>query len=255
MNRKIILFRHSRRTYTPHGGFTLLEILVSTAVLAVLLLLLFAMLDGASRLWSDGERRRGSSREARAGLKMIAEDLHSAVLSADPATLRIIPSREQGYGDQLYFLVSHPDEEGESGTKGDLCATGYLVAPDSQDRGVRNLYRFHATPVQVAAAIKQGGEGIMELYSRAASGDAAGTELLARNIRTLEVRDALPSGDPQRHPAELFISLSAIGGEIAGTLASDPGAVQRNERLIRQHLQRYSTTVHLPPIREQPVQP
>jgi hypothetical protein len=65
----------------------------------------------------------------------------------------------------------------------------------------------------------------------------------------------LPSGDPQRHPAELFISLSAIGGEIAGTLASDPGAVQRNERLIRQHLQRYSTTVHLPPIREQPVQP
>jgi uncharacterized protein (TIGR02599 family) len=91
--------REASTPVTPPGtrreGFTLLEVLVSSVILAILLILLIGMADGASRLWRDGERRREASREAREGLRIISEDLHSAVLTTNAETLMI--ERFPGY--------------------------------------------------------------------------------------------------------------------------------------------------------------
>jgi prepilin-type N-terminal cleavage/methylation domain-containing protein len=245
------------------NGFTLLEVLVSTVILSVLLLLLIGMTDGASRLWRDGEHRRESLREATAGLQMIAGDLRSAVLTSNPASLLIesshhgeeqtdVPSPEtsEEVGNKLFFLISHSPDHREIGTKGDLCAVGYFVERASHNKGpngVNNLYRFHVSGREVMDALEK--DTLRALYARASPSDSRSTELLARNIVSLNVMP-LDEALPGPHPEALSITIAAINGDTARLLSADPSAKQRNDRLILRHLQRFSTIVHLPPIRD-----
>jgi prepilin-type N-terminal cleavage/methylation domain-containing protein len=241
-------------------GFTLLEVMVSMVILSILLLLLIGMTDGASRLWRDGEHRRESLREATAGLQMISDDLHSAVVTSNPATL-LIESRDQEHeypdeastdpsrqeGEKLFFLVSHSLDHREIDARGDLCAVGYFVGRSSETNGVDHLYRFHASGKEVMEALDKG--TLRELYAQASPSDPRSTELLARNIVGLNVSPidkTLPGG----HPEALSVSISAINSDTARLLSSDPGAKQRNDRLILRHLQKFSTIVRLPPLRE-----
>jgi prepilin-type N-terminal cleavage/methylation domain-containing protein len=247
--------REATTPVTPPGtrreGFTLLEVLVSSVILAILLILLIGMADGASRLWRDGERRREASREAREGLRIISEDLHSAVLTTNAETLmieRVPGDRERG--ERLFFLVSHPSERRQTGRRGDLCATGYFIAPEPGGDGLENLYRFHASGEEVSEALEQG--TLRELYARASPTNTATTELLARNIVRLDVR-VLPGG--KQEPGTIMVALSGINGETARLISSDPGATERNERLIRRDLQRFSGIVRLPPRRDIPTGP
>jgi len=237
----------SRHRYC--GGFTLLEVLLASAILAVLVIFLLCMGNGAVRLWRDGEQRRESLREARAGLQILAEDLHSAVITTNPASL-LLEGKSNGSdleSDRLFFLVSHPCDRRNSNSKGDLCATGYFLAKDSDGNGCRNLYRYHASGEQVSAAFEQ--DEISALYSHASPTNEATTELLARNIIGFEAKGLPEHSNP---PTALKITLSAINGTAERLIASEPGATQRNQHLLRKHLQQYSTIIHLPPLRELP---
>ena len=232
------------------AGFTLLELLVSSAILIVIIVLLVGMADGASRLWRDGERRREAVREARAGLEMITEDLHSAVITTNPSTLLIKEEKEAGgksCGESLFFLTAHTSEKRQAGNDGDLCATGYFTAGERDGEGIKNLYRFHASGRSVSAALEKG--SLEKLYSSASPEDKLTSELLARHIVELDVR-RIP--ETPNTPESLLITLSALGGETARIIASDPAAKERNEHLLLQHLQRFSSIVRLPPRRESP---
>ena len=57
------------------AGFTLVELMAATAVLASVLLLMLGMQDQMSRAWSNANRRTETGREARAALRMMATDL------------------------------------------------------------------------------------------------------------------------------------------------------------------------------------
>ena len=229
------------------AGFTLPELLVSSAILVVIIILLVGMSDGASRLWRDGERRREALREARAGLEMITEDLHSAVITSNPATLYIKEEKdeEKPCGEALFLLVSHPSEKRQAGKEGDLCATGYFTAWERGGEGIKNLYRFHASGKMVSTALEKG--GLEGFYATASPENTISTEVLARNIVELDVH-RIP--ETTTAAESLLITLSSIGGETARIMASDPTAKERNERLLRRHLQRYSTIIRLPPKRE-----
>jgi len=87
----MILKHPATRTRAPAfgAGFTLLEVLVSTVILSILVLILIGMSDGASRLWRDGEHRRESLTEGMGGLQIISDDLRSAVVTSNPDTLII----------------------------------------------------------------------------------------------------------------------------------------------------------------------
>ena len=240
-----------KKLKNSHGGFTLLELMISSVILAFIMIILVGMADGASRIWRDGGRRREASREARAGLEMITEDLHSAVITTNPTTFQITKDIEGESGSRLFFLVSYPGEKRSISNEGDLCATGYFIAADPLEPGMRNLYRFHASGSLVAKSFKK--DRLKELYATASPKNTATTELIARHIEQLEVRpvDNASSSDL------LMISVSAIGGETALILASSPkdSSKERNQRLLRQHLQRFSTIVRLPPLRELPSGP
>jgi type II secretory pathway pseudopilin PulG len=229
-------------------AFTLLECLVACVILSAMMILLLGIANGASRLWRESERRSETSREARAGLRMIAGDLRSAVITkTSPLVIR--PSGETGTGERLFFLTVRPGGD----ALGDLCAVGYLVGQEPGGDGVLNLYRFHAPPGKVAQALERGNLG--ELYETASPSDGTTTELLSRHIVRLEVRDAGLSSGTSPGPSALLIGLDAIGGETARILASHPGDDARKAALLRRKLRTFSTVVRLPPVREQPAGP
>jgi len=233
-------------------GFTLLEVLLASTILGILLVLLLFLGNGALRLWRDGEQRRDSLREARAALQILAEDLHSAVITTNPESLLIDQGTNEEGGDvsRLFFLVSHPADRRDSKSHGDLCATGYFLAKDPHGIGCRNLYRFHVSGDRVATAVEENHLG--SLYSGAAPTNEATTELLAHNIVGLEIK-GLP--EYSKPPEALEITLSAINGTTERLLSTDPGAKERNQRLLNTHLQRYSAIIHLPPPREATLTP
>ena len=188
---------HTRRTGAK-SGFTLVELLVSTAVLMGLLVLLLGAVEGSTRFWHGMEKRRAPLREAGAALRMMDDDLMSAVITADPDSLLI---RSNASGDCLFFLVSHhPDQRAED-CRGDLCATGYFTAPSPDHPGERDLFRFHAGGEAVSDALRHGALGA--LYGSASPG-ASNTELVARHVADLKILP-LPTGGASRSALQTTI--------------------------------------------------
>jgi hypothetical protein len=220
---------------SPVGGFTLLEVLISSAILVVILILLIGMADHTASLWHRGEQNRDASREVRAGLELITEDLHSAVITTNPDTLILMNENSMPGGSRLFFLVSHPGEKLDTGNVGDLCATGYFIAADPKSKGASNLYRFHATDPVVTRAIQE--NRLQALYQSANPTNAATTELLARRVMKLNVQRLegnVTSG------GLLLISLSIPRDERSGNNA----VPLREDQLLR-----YTTLLRLPPQR------
>ena len=220
------------------SAFTLLEVLVSSAILVIVIALLIVMADHTTQIWHHGESRRNISRELRAGLEIITEDLHSAVLTTNPSTLAIIGADKMG--SRLFFTVSHPSEQRSIGTAGDLCATGYFIAEDPKSKGSTksyNLYRFHASGDAVSKAFEK--NTLPALYASASAANEANTELLARHLIQLDVRPLQGTSSTERL---LLISLAAP----RETKVVPSGQPLRDDQLLR-----YTTIVRLPPLHEQ----
>lgn len=61
------------------GGFTLLEVLVALAVLAVMMACIFSLVQAGTRLWERGNKRIEATQAARVGLNAIADLLGNAL--------------------------------------------------------------------------------------------------------------------------------------------------------------------------------
>jgi prepilin-type N-terminal cleavage/methylation domain-containing protein len=225
-------------------GFTLLEVLLSAVILAGLMVLLLAMVNRTFTLWGDGQRRREQQREAQASLRMIGEDLRSAVIVTNiPASLLI---RTEKGNDTLFFLVSHPDDQRQPGIKGDLCATGYFTAIDPSGNGERNLYRFHASGDEVAQAVEE--RTLEHLYTTALPG-RTNTELLARDIAVLQITPVSPTRQ-DRHPEALRVSVTALNRAEMRRATKRDASRQPFESLLRSKGTSLSSVIILPPPRE-----
>ena len=60
------------------SAFTLLEVLVATAVLALMMTFLFNLLGSSAKLWETGNKKIEAAQAARVGLNIIASDLQNA---------------------------------------------------------------------------------------------------------------------------------------------------------------------------------
>ena len=228
-----------------NSAFTLFEVLLSSVILAGMVVLLLVMTDGASRIWGDWEKRRGPLREATASLHMMTEDLRCAVITENPSSLMI---REEasppGRGDSLFFLVSHARECRQPAVIGDLCAAGYFIAPG--DKGQPDLFRFHASGEEVMRAIRS--NSLPQLYATATSG-RSNTELLARNVADLRIHRLTP-GDPQRQCGALLLTITAVNAGDAARLGTQRPDREQIGTLFGNKGTRLSATVALPPLRE-----
>jgi len=220
-------------------------------ILSLIIILLAGMGDGASRLWRDATGKREASREAGAALGMIGEDLRSALITTNPSTLLIGKETEEvngsGPGNSLFFTTLEPDSPRDPGLDGGLCATGYFVASDPKKGPVGNLYRFRVSGKKAAKAFSH--DQLPQLYA-AASRDNPNTELIARNILSLEVKPAPALEGGHGMPSTLMITLRAVGGETARELSSGSLSSPENTTLLCRHLQSYNTLIRLPPRRE-----
>ena len=72
----IFLKNHHR---LPKKGFTLVELLVATAILAMMVGLMFSMLSGSMLAFESGNKRIEAAQIARVGLNIIANDLRRAI--------------------------------------------------------------------------------------------------------------------------------------------------------------------------------
>ena len=67
------------------SAFTLLEVLVATAVLAMMMTVLFNLLGASTKLWEIGNKKIEAAQVARVGLNTIASDLKNAVSANNTA--------------------------------------------------------------------------------------------------------------------------------------------------------------------------
>ncbi len=119
---------HSRRQ-----GFTLMEVLVSSALTVVILTMLFTVLIGAMNAWQTGTNRLQGNADARMALDSIAQDLQSIVVrqtSIDQEWLYAdqVPVANAPEGTRSTWLTFFaPSLDREPNQQGDIVAISYKV--------------------------------------------------------------------------------------------------------------------------------
>ncbi len=104
------------------AAFSLLEVLVASAVLSIVLMILLGALTTTLSLWRTTESKIYSDREGRAAGLMMADDLASVVVPSDD---RLWPRVDK---DSLQFLTLKPvDYQSKQGNnEGDVCFVEYI---------------------------------------------------------------------------------------------------------------------------------
>jgi len=107
-------------------AFSLLEVMVASAVLAIVMAILLGALSTSLSLWRNTEGKLAADREGRAAELMMAQDLASAVVPADPA---LWPRVNNG---RLQFLTAKSTDYQTTGDNnlGDVCFVEYSVSQD-----------------------------------------------------------------------------------------------------------------------------
>lgn len=132
-------------------GFTLVEVLVSSAVLGILMLILLGSVTNSLSTWRVTEARMAADREARSGFQMLADDLANAVVPTNPALWPQIRSN----GSFIGFLTLKPGDyqNAAAGDVGDVCYVEYAVQSQS---GSNVLTRAFAGSADTFAALRNG---------------------------------------------------------------------------------------------------
>jgi len=259
-------------------AFTLLELLVAMSVLAVLMVLLLSMVDGATKLWRNSENRVDSYREARAALNLIANDLASLYASTNQMFFQLDPSNitpaeantlhASGSANSLFF-VSALSAEAQDNTKNksDLCALGYFMdyartAPKELHESY-NLYRFIASSDPTFIKLQQGKPPFTNVSADTEPDTSGqGSELLARNIAKFTIQATMipldtdgKSKPPEKFqqsaqnpiPDYLDISLTAFNEETANHFGSQKADWhQETNPTYQANARTFTTRVYLP---------
>lgn len=134
---------------------TLLEILVSMAILAMMSLLIYGAFDSMSRGIKGEEVRSERGREGRDALLRISRELSSAFLSMhNPQNIALITRNVAFIGqhtapfDRVDFVAFAHRRIVKDARESDQCEVGYSAAQDPEKKGEKmDLVRREQTPV------------------------------------------------------------------------------------------------------------
>jgi type II secretory pathway pseudopilin PulG len=243
----------SSNVATP-TAFTLVEMLVSMAVLALLVLAMMTMVESAVKLWRAFEERTDACREARAALVIMARDLRNAVADTNVDFMKFnLQSGAAGtnYGSNVFFLASLPVSAQDAGSKSDVCEVGYFLAldrtPASTNRSL-NLYRYFRNSNHTFSNIASS-----SLFTNIAAG-AAGEELLARNVVAMKITPVraraggwtafAPTPDAPL-PEVIEITLGTIGQDAAKRMEDSASWTDTNSAFMNRALQILTTRINV----------
>jgi len=121
-------------------GFTLLEVLVAAAILALLMVILLGSATSSLSLWRVTEARMAADREGRSAFQLLADDLANAVVPTNPAFWPKISNSAGLSGNLISFLTRKPldYQDSDDGDFGDICYVEYSVQPQA---GFNHLQR------------------------------------------------------------------------------------------------------------------
>lgn len=142
-------------------AFSLIEILVAMAVLAMLMTFMFAMVGGTSRLWERGNAKVEAAQAARVGLNRLADDLQNAMAaqmqSVEPTRTSVSPifasndviSGIRLTGDPLnpYNAFKYSSEYSTNSANSMRAKRYYLVNRQIKSSNGGNFFNDTATPI------------------------------------------------------------------------------------------------------------
>ena len=202
------------------AAFTLIEVLVSSAVMAIVLAVMFSALSTSMSLWRNTDNKIISDREARAAHLMIRRDLASVVV---PAATNLWP-RLVANDDKtifLQFLTAAPSDAqpAAAGNVGDVCYVEYSIP-----RGTDKVMRFTLGSEETFVSI-------IRSNSFRSSPDTNRAQILAANVLTNNrdaVRDltVLFTNADRRNFILLNTNMAVMTGAYANT--NWPAAVEVN---------------------------
>jgi len=200
---------------TAHS-FTLIELMCASTLLSVILLMMVGMQDQMSKAWKNSNRRMDATREARAALRMMNNDLGNLffrtntsgstyaynpsrspvplALIKNPSTTISIPNAQPDSWAIFALVQRQPSVPSPNANFDEFCAVGYYIGSGvttNVNGGVQtnyNLYRYFRTGTNLTTNL------ISYLQSANASASVAGLfapsgndEILARNTCNLQV--------------------------------------------------------------------
>jgi prepilin-type N-terminal cleavage/methylation domain-containing protein len=252
-----------RATAFSMNGFSLLEVLVASAVLGVVMLVLLNTLSTSLSLWRTTESKSSADREARASQLLLAQDLASVVMPANPELWPRIVTNRTGRVNVLYlkFLTAKPpDYQSTSEDAGDVCYVEYAVLPSTNGPGseLRRLFwpsgktfsevisktNFPSAPPP--AQFQSLGLNLLptnRLAARGLGGGNLANEANNTNFVLLNANMRQFNGVPSvgNYPAAIEVNFAVADPETLRNtnLLSNPNYILRNAGL-------YSTRVYLP---------
>lgn len=138
------------------GAFTIVEMLVSMAVLALIVTMLGTMASSVSRVWQNGNAQSDRRRNVRAIVDLISADLSGALLPVDPAAEPGQPNLQFALNPSAVpEAYRHPDAlfwqapVATDQSKGDVAQIGYFVQWDlltTSGNPRARLCRFFVNP-------------------------------------------------------------------------------------------------------------
>ncbi len=143
------------------AAFTLVEVLVASAVLGIVMAILLGTLSTSMVLWRNTEGRLSADREGRAAELLLAQDIANAVMTTNISTWPVVES-----GKLRFLTAKPPDYQDDSGDTGDVCMVEYSISTNNNSL-VRNFVGSSDTFPGVANAILNG----TAIPSPAASGE------------------------------------------------------------------------------------
>jgi len=202
------------------SAFTILEVLVTCAVLAVFLAILLGIFSASMNLWRGTDSKIYADRESRAARLQISQDLANAVVPANPNLWpRVI---NQGGNFYLQILTKADPEYQDDPTvdTGTVCFAEYATA----EGGTRLTRRFLGSRETFDSILQTG------TFPQPGSGPAEQTQLLAANLLPVNA-DAVRGLGPLFREAPVLKFVVLTGDDLLPTPATPsnpPRAIEIN---------------------------
>jgi prepilin-type N-terminal cleavage/methylation domain-containing protein len=248
-----------RRSAAVRAGFSLLEVLVASAILGVVMMVVLSTLTASLALWRNTESKSLADREGRASKLLLAQDLANVVMPSAPALWPRLVTNTGASAVHLQFLTAvAADYYSGSGNPGDVCYVEYAILPSTNGPG-HELRRLFWPSGQTYSNVLAGGSfpgaqppaGFQSLgfhllpdnrMAARGSGALAG-EVSETNFVLLDadLRPFTGPPSPDNRPAVVEVTFAVADPETLRNtqLLDNPDYILRNAGL-------YSTRFHLP---------
>ena len=247
----------------PWAAFTLIELMVATAITSLLLLGMTGIFDQSMKAWRLSSRRADAEREIRAVLTMVQRDFAGVVVQTNLPIICLTnssfgnligPFRTPAYGQgtAVFFLTTSAAGASSANPDGDLAGVGYYIAwttttNASGTNGAYHLYRYYLTGTNLLNSISN----YLSTGTSFFRTNPLGDELVGANVvHFLAEFKSLPAGfgNVTNHetplltnrPGYVQLELTAYGSEAARALSVSNDWTSSNniQKFGRTHLWR-----------------